>query len=73
MINNKTFKIGELCVVPSYNDYGFKYSYGIIVKRNPFKIKNNFYSVFYDGRVKEHQNLFIAKLEEIENESLNTN
>ena len=73
MINDKTFEIGELCVVPFYNDYGFEYSYGIVVKRNPLKIKNNFYFVFYAGRVEEHQNLFIAKLEEIEDESYNTN
>jgi len=73
MMKDKIFDIGELCVVPFYNDYGFEYSYGIVVKRNPLKIKSNFYSVFYDGRVKEHQNLFIAKLEEIENESHDTN
>jgi len=73
MINNKTFEIGELCVVPHHNKNGFNHSYGIVVRRNPLKIKNNFYSVFYDGRVKEHQNLFIAKLEEIENESHDTN
>lgn len=63
-MNDKTFEIGELCVVPFHNSHGFEHSYGIIVKRNPLKLRSDFYSVFYNGRIKEHQNLFIVKLEE---------
>lgn len=70
---DKTFDIGELCVVPYHNKDGFNHSYGIVVRRNPLKLRRNFYTVFYDGKVKEHENLFIAKIEEIENELLNSN
>lgn len=70
---DKTFDIGELCVVPYHNKNGFNHSYGIVVRRNPLKLRRNFYTVFYDGKVKEHENLFIAKLEEIENELFNAN
>ena len=73
MIKDKTFNIGELCVVPYHNKKGFGHAYGIIVRKNPLKLRNNFYSVFYNGRIKEHENLYIAKLEEIENELYNTN
>jgi len=72
-MNDKTFKIGELCVVPYHNENGFSYAYGIIVRRNQLKLRKNFYSVYTNGKIKEHENLFIAKLEEIENELLDTN
>ena len=70
---DKKFEIGELCVVPFHDKRGFNHAYGIVVKRNPLKLRNNFYSVFYNGKIKEHENLFIAKIEEIEDELLNTN
>lgn len=63
-INEKTFKVGELCIVSHRDRSVLKHVYGIIVKRNPLKLRRNFYSVFYDGKIKEHENLFIAKLEE---------
>ena len=50
---DKTFDIGELCVVPYHNKNGFNHSYGIVVRRNPLKLRRNFYTVFYDGKVKE--------------------
>jgi len=73
MIKDKTFDIGELCVVPFHDNNGFHHAYGIIVKRNPLKLRNNFYFVFYNGKIKQHENLFIAKIEETKNESLDTN
>lgn len=72
MLREKTFNIGELCVVPYHNKQGFQHAYGIVIRRNPLKLRNNFYFVFYNGKVKEFENLFIAKLEEIENESFDT-
>ena len=72
-MNDKMFNIGELCVVPVINNSGLGHAFGIIVKRNPLKLRSNFYHVFYDGKIKEHENLFIAKIEEFENELLNTN
>jgi len=72
MMKDKTFDIGELCVVPFHNKKGFSHAYGIVVRRNPLKLRNNFYSVFYNGKIKEHENLFIAKIEEIEDESYDT-
>ena len=71
--SDKKFKIGELCVVPYYNEREFGHAYGIVVRRNPLKLRSNFYSVFYNGKIMEHENLFIAKLEEIEDESFYTN
>jgi len=69
----KEFKLGELCVVPFHNNKsGFSHAYGIVVRRNPLKLRNNFYSVFYNGKIKEHENLYIAKIEEIEDELFNT-
>ncbi len=73
MMKDKTFDIGELCVVPYHNNDGFNHAYGIVVRRNPLKLRSNFYTVFYNGKMKEHENLFIAKIEEIEDELLNTN
>ena len=70
---DKTFDIGELCVVPFHNKKGFNHAFGIVVRQNPLKLKKNFYSVFYNGKIKEHENLYIAKIEEIEGELLNTN
>lgn len=67
--SDKKFKIGELCVVPfHHSELGFSHAYGIVVRRNPLKLRSNFYSVFYNGKIKEHENLYIAKLEEIEDE-----
>ena len=71
--NDKKFKIGELCVVPFHNKNGFNHAFGIVVRQNPLKLRRNFYSVFYNGKIKEHENLFIAKIEEIEDELLNAN
>ena len=70
--SDKKFKIGELCVVPFHFENEFNHAYGIIVRRNPLKLRRNFYSVFYNGKIKEHENLYIAKIEEIEDELLNT-
>tara|TARA_R100000734_G_C3220580_1_gene32255 strand:+ start:285 stop:512 length:228 start_codon:yes stop_codon:yes gene_type:complete len=70
---DKTFNIGELCVVPFHNQNEFNHAYGIIVRRNPLKLRRNFYSVFYNGKIKEHENLYIAKIEEIEDELCNAN
>jgi hypothetical protein len=69
---DKIFKVGELCAVPYHNKNDFNYSYGIVVRQNLLKPRKNLYSVFYNGKVKEHENLFIAKIEEIEDESFNT-
>ena len=67
--SDKKFKIGELCVVPfHHSELGFSHAYGIVVRRNPLKLRSNFYSVFYNGKIKEHENLYIAKLEEVEDE-----
>jgi len=67
--SDKKFKIGELCVVPfHHNELGFSHAYGIVIRRNPLKLRSNFYSVFYNGKIKEHENLYIAKLEEVEDE-----
>lgn len=66
MNNDKTFEIGELCVVPFHSKNGFDQAYGIVVKRNPLKLRNNFYSVLYNGQIEQRENMFIAKLEEIE-------
>lgn len=65
---DKEFKVGELCVVPYHNESGFNHAYGIVVRRNPLKLRSNFYSVFYNGKIKEHENLYIAKIEEVEDE-----
>ena len=77
MKSQKTFGVGELCVVPYHNNDGFNHAYGIVVRRNPLKLRRNFYTVFYNGKIKEHENLFIAKIEEkieeIEDELLNSN
>ncbi len=70
---DKTFNIGELCVVPFHNKKGFNHAFGIVVRQNPLKLRSNFYSVFYNGKIKEHENLYIAKIEEVEDELLNTN
>ncbi len=72
-MKDKTFDLGELCVVPFHSENGFDQAYGIVVKRNPLKLRSNFYSVFYNGKIKEHENLYIAKVEEIEDESFDTN
>tara|TARA_Y100001938_G_C7734578_1_gene256310 strand:- start:160 stop:378 length:219 start_codon:yes stop_codon:yes gene_type:complete len=72
-MNDKTFEIGELCVIPYFSKRELRHAYGIIVKQNPLKLRRNFYSVFYCGQIKEHENLFIAKIEEIEDELFNTN
>ena len=75
MTKDKTFEVGELCVVPYYNKSEFGHAYGIVVKRNVLKLRRNFYSVYYNGKITEHENLFIAKLEELEeleNESFYT-
>ena len=67
--SDKKFKIGELCVVPfHHSELGFSHAYGIVIRRNPLKLRSNFYSVFYNGKIKEHENLYIAKLEEVEDE-----
>ena len=67
--SDKKFKIGELCVVPfHHSELGFSHAYGIVVRRNPLKLRNNCYSVFYNGKIEEHENLYIAKLEEVEDE-----
>ena len=73
MNSDKTFEIGELCVVPFHSKNGFDQAYGIVVKRNPLKLRSNFYSVFYNGQIEQRENIFIAKLKEIENDSFNTN
>ena len=65
---DKEFKVGELCVVPYHSELGFNHAYGIVVRRNPLKLRSNFYSVFYNGKIKEHENLYIAKIEEVEDE-----
>jgi hypothetical protein len=70
---DKTFELGELCIVPHHDHNGLDLAYGIIVKRNRLKLRNNFYSVFYNGKIKEHENLYISKIEEIEDESFDTN
>lgn len=69
MMKDKTFDIGELCIVPIPGLNGLQHAYGIVVKRNPLKLRNDFYSVFYNGKIKEHENLFIAKIEETQHES----
>ena len=70
---DKKFEVGELCVVPFHNRNEFNHAYGIIIKQNPLKLRRNFYSVFYNGKIREHENIYIAKIEEIEDELLNTN
>lgn len=72
-MNDKMFNIGELCVVPVINKSGLDHAFGIIVKRNQLKLRSNFYQVFYNGKIQEHENLFIAKLEEFENELQHSN
>ena len=73
-MNEKTFEIGEICLIPLVGKTGMTFSYGIVVRRNPLKLKSNFYSVFVNRRIQEYENLFIAKLEEIEeDESFYTN
>ena len=72
-MNCKTFEIGEICLVPMVGKSGMTFSYGIVVKRNPLKLRQNFYSVWVDRKVQQYENLFIAKLEEIEDESFYTN
>ena len=66
MIKDKTFEIGEICLVPMVAKSGMAFSYGIVVRRNPLKLRQNFYSVYVNRRIQEYENLFIAKLEEIE-------
>jgi hypothetical protein len=73
MMKDKIFDIGELCVVPYHDKRGFDHAYGIVVRRNPLKLRSNFYTVFYNGKMKEHENSFITKIEEIEDELRNTN
>jgi len=73
-MNNKTFEIGEMCLIPIVGKSGMTFSYGIVIKRNRLKLRQNFYSVWVDRRIQEYENLFIAKLEEIEeDESFYTN
>ena len=73
-MHNKTFEIGEMCLVPMVGKSGMDFSYGIVVKRNPLKLRQNFYSVWVNRKIQQYENLFIAKLEEIEDyESLYTN
>ena len=72
-MNGKTFEIGEMCLVPMVGKSGMEFSYGIIVKRNPLKLRQNFYSVWVNRKIQQYENLFIAKLEEIEDESFYTN
>ena len=73
-MNSKTFEIGEMCLVPMVGKSGMEFSYGIVVKRNPLKLRQNFYSVWVNRKIQQYENLFIAKLEEIEeDESFYTN
>ena len=72
-MNGKTFEIGEICLVPMVGTSGMEFSYGIVVKRNPLKLRQNFYSVWVNRKIQQYENLFIAKLEEIEDESFYTN
>ena len=73
-MNDKTFEIGEMCLVPMVGKSGMEFSYGIVVKRNPLKLRQNFYSVWVNRKIQQYENLFIAKLEEIEeDESFYTN
>ena len=73
-MNGKTFEIGEMCLVPMVGKSGMEFSYGIVVKRNPLKLRQNFYSVWVNRKIQQYENLFIAKLEEIEeDESFYTN
>ena len=72
-MNNKTFKIGEICLVPMVAKSGMSFSYWIIVKQNPLKLRQNFYSVWVNRKIQQYENIFIAKLEEIEDESFYTN
>ena len=73
-MNNKTFEIGEMCLVPMVGKLGMEFSYGIVVKRNPLKLRQNFYSVWVNRKIQQYENLFIAKLEDIEeDESFYTN
>jgi len=64
MFGEKTFKIGELCMIPVSSPSGIQHAYGIIVRRNQLKLINNFYSVYYLGKVIEHDISFITKIEE---------
>ena len=72
-MSNKIFEIGEICLVPMVGKSGMTFSYGIVVKRNPLKLRQNFYSVWVNRRIQQYENLFIAKLEDIEDESFYTN
>jgi hypothetical protein len=72
-MNDKTFEIGEMCLVPMVGKSGMDFSYGIVIRRNPLKLRSNFYSVYVNRRIQEYENLFIAKLEELEDESFYTN
>ena len=72
MSKDKTFEIGELCLVPYRKDGYLDYAYGIVIRCNPLKLRRNFYSVLYSGKVTEHENLFISKIKDEENEPLNT-
>ncbi len=72
-MNDKTFEIGEMCLVPMVRKSGMGFSYGIVIRRNPLKLRSNFYSVYVNRRIQEYENLFIAKLEELEDESFYTN
>jgi len=69
MMKDKVFETGELCLIPIPCVDGIQHAYGIIIKRNPLKLRNDFYSVFYNGKIKEHENLFISKIEETQYES----
>ncbi len=73
-MSNKIFEIGEICLVPMVGKSGMTFSYGIVVKRNPLKLRQNFYSVWVNRKIQQYENLFIAKLEDIEeDESFYTN
>jgi hypothetical protein len=66
MKSRKTFEDGELCCVPLVGTSGIEYHYGIVLHRNKLKLRRNFYKVFVEKRIHEFENLFIAKVEEIE-------
>ena len=70
-VNDKTFDIGEMCLIPMIGKSGMTFSYGIIIKRNCLKLRSNYYSVYVNGNIEEYENLFITKLEELD-ESYNT-
>ena len=64
-MKDKTFEIGEICLIPLVGKAGMTFSYGIVVKRNRLKLRRNFYSVWSNRKIQEYENLFIAKLEEL--------